>query len=48
MNKDENVSPVTKLRVVSDGEDGMRSLEGKLFNVNEQHILDVVSHCTAF
>ena len=30
----------TKLRVVSDGEDGMRSLVGKLFNANEQHILD--------
>jgi hypothetical protein len=30
----------TKLRVVSDGEDGMRSLVGKLFNDNEQHILD--------
>src|SRR5271157_473543 len=30
----------TKLRVVSDGEDGMRSLVGKLFKANEQHILD--------
>jgi hypothetical protein len=30
----------TKLRVVSDGEDGMRSLVGKLFNANEQHVLD--------
>jgi hypothetical protein len=30
----------TKLRVVSDGEDGMRSLVGKLFNANEQHTLD--------
>jgi hypothetical protein len=30
----------TKLRVVSDGEDGMRSLVGKLFDANEQHILD--------
>jgi hypothetical protein len=30
----------TKLRVFSDGEDGMRSLVGKLFNANEQHILD--------
>jgi hypothetical protein len=30
----------TKLRVVSDGEDGMRSLVGTLFNANEQHILD--------
>ena len=27
-------------RVASDGEDGMRSLVGKLFNDNEQHILD--------
>ena len=32
--------PETKLRVVSDGEDGMRSLVGKLFNANEQQILD--------
>ena len=32
--------PETKLRVVSDGEEGMRSLVGKLFNANEQHILD--------
>jgi hypothetical protein len=30
----------TKLRVVSDGDDGMRSLVAKLFNDNEQHILD--------
>jgi hypothetical protein len=29
----------TKLRVVSGGEDGMRSLVGKLFNANEQHVL---------
>lgn len=30
----------TKLRVVSDGEDRMRSLLAKWFNANEQHILD--------
>jgi hypothetical protein len=30
----------TELRVVSDGEDGMSSFVGKLFNANEQHILD--------
>jgi hypothetical protein len=34
----------TKLRVVSDGEDGMRSLVGKLFNANEQHALGITSH----
>src|SRR5271166_978712 len=32
--------PETKVRVVSDGEDGMRSIAGKWFNANEQHILD--------
>src|SRR6202011_2334591 len=32
--------PETKVRVVSDGEDGMRSMAGKWFNANEQHILD--------
>jgi hypothetical protein len=32
--------PETKGRVVSDGEDGMRSIAGKWFNANEQHILD--------
>src|ERR1700757_1624307 len=32
--------PETKVRVVSDGEDGMRSIAGKFFNANEQHILD--------
>src|SRR5271165_1262827 len=30
----------TKLRVVSDGEDGMRSMAGQWFNANEQHVLD--------
>src|SRR5260370_9962831 len=30
----------TKLRVVSDGEDGMRSMVGKWFDAIEQHILD--------
>ena len=30
----------TKLRVVSDGEDGMRSMVGQWFNANEQHTLD--------
>jgi hypothetical protein len=30
----------TKLRVVSDGEDGMRSIVGRWFNANEQHVLD--------
>jgi hypothetical protein len=33
----------TKLRVVSDGEDGMRSLVGKLFNANEQHMSRISS-----
>jgi hypothetical protein len=37
----------TKLRVVSDGEDGMRSLVGKLFDANEQHNPGLVSHRTA-
>jgi hypothetical protein len=30
----------TKVRVVSHGEDGMRSIVGTWFNANEQHILD--------
>jgi hypothetical protein len=30
----------TKLRAVSDGEDGMRSMAGRWFNANEQHVLD--------
>jgi hypothetical protein len=35
----------TKGRVVSDGEDGMRSIAGKWFNANEQQILDcIISH----
>jgi hypothetical protein len=33
-------SQKTKVRVVSDGEDGMRSTVGQWFNANEQHILD--------
>ena len=32
--------PETKVRVVSDGEDGMRSMVGHWFNANEEHILD--------
>ena len=33
------------MRVVSDGEYGMRSMAGKWFNANEQHILDgITSH----
>ena len=32
--------PETKVRVVSDGQDGMRSMVGWWFNANEQHILD--------
>jgi hypothetical protein len=32
--------PETKVRVVSDGEDGMRSMVGCGFNGDEQHVLD--------
>ncbi len=32
--------PETKVRVLSDGEDGMRSMVGRWFNANEQHVLD--------
>ena len=32
--------PETKVRVVSDGEEGMRSIVGRWFNANEQHVLD--------
>jgi hypothetical protein len=34
----------TKVRVVSDGEEGMRSMVGRWFNANEQHVLGLVSH----
>jgi hypothetical protein len=37
----------TKRRVVSDGEDGMRSLVGKLFNANEQRLAKLWSYLTA-
>jgi hypothetical protein len=30
----------TKVRVASDGEDGVRSMVGGWFNANEQHVLD--------
>jgi hypothetical protein len=32
--------PETKVRVVSDGEEGMRSIVGRWFNANEQHVVD--------
>jgi hypothetical protein len=32
--------PDTKVRVVSDGEDGMRSMVGRWFDGNEEHVLD--------
>ena len=32
--------PETKVRVLSDGEEGMRSMVGRWFHANEQHVLD--------
>src|SRR5262249_54596967 len=32
--------PETKVRVVCDAEEGMRSIAGRWFNANEQHVLD--------
>lgn len=34
------LGPETKVRVVSDGEDGMRSMVGRRFTANEEHVLD--------